>query len=362
MSAPRFVKSVVDTCLRIRKEDRVLIFVWRHMLDLAEAFAMECKRKGAKIHLEIGTDELMYHTALDLPLEYLRETDPFDLALLDVATANIFIQGPEDPEKLKDITPERWAALSESDKPYYDKLLEKKIRSAQITLGYVTRQRARTYGFNYNEWEKNIHAAMDVKYEDMQDLGKKIGNMLEKANKARITAAGGTDLTLELEGREAQLYDGIIDDEDIRKGAILTALPSGYVAVAPKEKSAVGTYISNVPEPAIGVLVENVEWTFKNGRLASFRGGKNAEVMKTMCEKAKGDNDQAGSLIIGLNPMAKKGFTYNHLVLGSVTLGVGDNREIGGKIQSNFEFHSTLAEATLELDDRLVIKRGKLVL
>lgn len=187
MTAPRFVESVVRTCLRVRREDRVSIFAWRHMLDLAEAFALECKRVGAKTHLEVGTDELFYQTALNLPLEYLRETDPFSLALVDVTTANIFIQGPEDPDKLRQITPERLNALEEADKPYYEKFLERKIRSAQINLGYITRQRAKTYGFNYEAWKENIHAAMDVKYEGMRDLGKKIGGMLEKAAEAHIT-------------------------------------------------------------------------------------------------------------------------------------------------------------------------------
>jgi len=332
------------------------------MLDLAEAFALECKRTGANTHIEVGTDEVFYQTVLNLPLEYVRETDPFGLALLDVATANIFIQGPEDPEKLKQITPERWSAMAEADKPYYDKFLEKKIRSAQITLGYVTQQRAKTYGFNYDEWKENILAAMDVKYEDMRDLGKKIGDLLEKAAEVHITTAKGTNLTLALGDRVAHIYDGVIDDEDIKKGAIFAALPAGYVAVAPKERSASGTYISDVPEAESGVLIRDVAWNFKNGRLTSFNGGENIERVKTMWEKAKGDKDQVGSLMIGLNPRAKKGFLHNKIVLGTVTLGVGDNRDLGGKMESNFGFCCTVTEPTVELDGKPVIKHGKFAL
>jgi leucyl aminopeptidase (aminopeptidase T) len=362
MSTPRFVKSVVRTCLRIKKEDRVIIFTWRHMLDLAEALAFECKRTGAKTHLEVGTDELYYQTVLGLPLEYLRETDPFDLALLDVATANIFIQGPEDPERLKQITPERMGALVESDKPYYDKLLERKIRSAQITLGYVTQQRARTYGFDCDEWKENIHAAMDVKYEDMRDLGKKVGDMLEKADEVHITTAKGTDLTLGLENRVAHVYDGVVDDEDIRKGAFFAALPAGYVAVVPKESSASGTYVSDVPEAESGLLIQDVAWSFKQGRLVSCCEGKNIEGLKARWEKAKGDKDQVGSLTIGLNPKARTGFLYNQIALGTVTVGVGDNRELGGKLESNFGFRCTVTEPTVELDGEPIIKHGKFAL
>jgi leucyl aminopeptidase (aminopeptidase T) len=359
MSSPAFVRSVVRTCLRVGRDDRVSIFAWRHMLDLAEALAWECRRTGAKTHLEVGTDELYYRNALDLPLEYLRETDPFSPALLDVATACIFIQGPEDPEKLKQISPERLSAMIASDKPYYDKFLEKKIRAAQITLGYVTRQRAKTYGLDYDEWEKNVHAAMDVKYENIRDIGKRIGNMLEKATEVHVKTAKGTDLTLALESRAAHVDDGVIDDEDIERGAVLASLPAGYVAVTPKERSANGTYVSDVPEAEAGCLIHDVAWKFKDGRLASFAGGKNIEGVKSIWQKAKGDKDQVGSLMMGLNPKAKNGFVYNSIVLGTVTLSLGDNRDLGGKMESDFEFRCTVTKPTVELDGKPIIKNGK---
>ena len=53
--------------------------------------------------------------------------------MLDAATPNISIQGPENPERLKQIPPERSDATSEADKPCYEKFLENKIHSEQIT-------------------------------------------------------------------------------------------------------------------------------------------------------------------------------------------------------------------------------------
>lgn len=362
MATPSFVASVVKTCLGIGEKDRVCIFTWRHMLDLAEDFALECQRTGAKTHLEVETDELYYQAVLRNPLEYLKKPNPFSLALLDVTTANIFIAGPEDPERLKQITPERISALIEAERPYSDKFLEKRIRSAHISLGYVTRQRARTYGFDYEKWKENILAAMNVDYDRMRSLGKKVGAMLEKASEVHITAANGTDLRLTLENRKAHVNDGVVDADDIEKGAVFTALPAGNVAVPPKERSAEGTFISNVPEAEAGMLIKDIVWDFKDGKLASFNGSQNAEGIKTRWKQAKGDKDQASWLIIGLNPKAQKKYLYNNIVLGGVTLGVGDNRELDGKMDSDFSAHFTVTEATLELDGRPVIKSGKFVL
>jgi hypothetical protein len=90
--------------------------------------------------------------------------------------------------------------------------------------------------------------------------------------------------------------------------------------------------------------------------------GKNIEGLKARWEKAKGDKDQVGLLMIGLNPKARTGFLYNQIALGTVTIGVGDNRELGGKLESNFGFHCTVTEPTVELDGRPIIRHGKFAL
>lgn len=359
MTIPSLVENVVRTCLRIGKGDRVSIFSWRHTIELAEAFALACHKAGAKTHIEIETDELYYQTVLDLPLEYLREMNPFSVALLDVATANIYISGPENPEKLRLITPERMGAIVEGDKPYTSKLMEKRIRSAQIALGYVTPQRAKTYAFNYVKWKENIQEAIDVDYKYIQSLGRKLGEMLEKASEVRITAANDTDLKLAMENRPAHINDGVVDKEDIEKGDVFTALPAGCVAVVPKENTAIGTFISDAPLVESGLLIKDVKLAFKDGRLASIGGGQNTDVLKSRWLKAKGDKDQASVFMIGLNPKAQIGYIYNHIVLGSITLAVGDNREFGGKIESNFGTYITIAQPSVEFDGKPVIRKGK---
>ena len=359
MSTPSFVKQVVRTCLRIGKGDRVTIFTWRHTLDLAEALAIECIRAGAQIHTEFGTDEIFYDTLLNSDLEYLKTSNPFGLSLVDMATASIFISGPEDPERLRQVSAERWNAVSRADKPFYDRFFEQKIRSAEILLGHVTPQRAKTYGYNYQDWKKNVYDALDVKYEDMIKLGRKLRSLLEQAQRVRIMAPNGTNLTFNLADRPINIYDGVVDEEDVEKGAVFVGLPSGAIRLAPLETSADGTFVSDVPEPTTGVLVPNVRWDFENGKLTTFEGGKNIDAVKEMWEKGTGCKDRIGAFTLGINPKAKTGFTYNPIVLGTATIGVGDNTKIGGKNESDWGFHVTVAEPTVELDGRTLIKQGR---
>jgi leucyl aminopeptidase (aminopeptidase T) len=362
MIVPSFVERVVKSCLRIGKDDKVTVFAWRHMLDLAEAFAVECERAGAHVHTEFTTDNMWYDAVINLPVDYLETPDPFDLALAGIATAKIFIAGPENPERMKGVPAGRWMALAKADRPSYEKLRERRVRMAYIMLGLVTPQRAKTYGFNYEAWQKNVVEATDVEYEKMQELGRKLANVLEKSREAKITDPDGTDLSFTLEGRKAHVYDGVIDEEDVEIGATFADLPGGAVSVAPTETSANGVLASNVPYPQAGVLIQNMSLRFENGELTSCDGDSNFEVIKTMWEKGTGDKSRIGWLSLGLNPKASLGFTINPIVLGTATVGLGLNKELGGRNDSDWGLPVTLAKPTVKLDGKTIIKQGKLTL
>jgi leucyl aminopeptidase (aminopeptidase T) len=332
------------------------------MLDLTEAFTIECRKAGAKTLTEFTSDETFYNTVLNVPLDSLRSANPFDLALADTATANIFIPGPEDPGRLREISPERLSAMSHADRPFYDKFLENKVRTAHVLLGYVTTQRAETYGFDYDAWKENVNAAIDVKYEVIQKLAKKVARILESAREACVAAAGGTSLRFNLEGRRAHIDDGIIDEEDIENGAVFTSLPTGKIQVAPTEVSAQGAFMSDVPEPMHGVLVHGVRWNFKDGRLLSFEGGKNVEAERVVWDGGTGDKDRIGWISLGLNPRAKTGFVQSEIALGTITVGIGDNRELDGKNDSDYGCKFTATEPTVILDGKTIIKQGKFML
>ena len=66
--------------------------------------------------------------------------------------------------------------------------------------------------------------------------------------------------------------------------------------------------------------------------------------------------------MIGLNPMLKPGFLHDSNVRGAVSVGIGDNRWYGGKNESSASFMATSTLATLKLDGKIIIDKGKMVL
>nr|MDO8134080.1 hypothetical protein [Candidatus Njordarchaeum guaymaensis] len=56
---------------------------------------------------------------------------------------------------------------------------------------------------------------------------------------------------------------------------------------------------------------------------------------------------------------AKTGFLYNPIVLGTATIGIGDNRELGGENESSWMFNVTVSKPTVKLDGKPLVKKGK---
>jgi leucyl aminopeptidase (aminopeptidase T) len=360
MTAPPFVERVIKNCLRINKDDRVCIFTWRHTIDLAEALAIECEKLGAQVGIDLTTDDLWYDHVFNSQIDALETPNSFELALDGVATATIFIAGPENPARLKKGSAERWIAYSRAGRQSYQRLLERKVRIAGISLGQVTPQRAKTYGFDYREWRKNVEDAIDVEYEKMRELGEKVSDILQKSHEVKITNPDGTNLSFSLGGRKAYVNDGVIDDEDIKIGSNYASLPGGTVEIAATETSANGVLSSKCPYANSGALIKGIILRFEKGKLVSFEGDKSIDLLRGVWKKATGDKDKIGWLSIGLNPKARTGFINNQIVLGTATIGIGSNKGLDGENETDYASEVTVVEPTVKFDNTTIIKQGKL--
>lgn len=354
-------ESLVRTCLRVKEDEVVTIGTWQHTIDLATAIALECEKAGALPLITLDTDDLFYGKLMELPEEQLKKSPTQFLSLLDVATVSIYIIGPENPIKMRKIPPGRFSAMFEGEKPVMDRFAEGKIRSAFIMLGYVTPDRAKTYKFSYLGWKKAMNAALAVDYREMLEVGRRIRDLLEKTREVHITSKEGTDLRFEITGRPIHIYDGVVDEEDLERGSFSISLPAGSVSTPPVETSAEGRVVFDLPIPQVGKVVRRLEWTFENGRITEFKAKRNLGAIKPLWEGGHGDKDRVGSFSLGINPQVRPGYLMNSMVLGAASISIGDNRELGGKNDSDYFFEGTLSKPTVELDGKTFVKNGKYV-
>ncbi|MFQ5910735.1 MAG: aminopeptidase, partial [Thermoplasmata archaeon] len=272
---PSIARRVVRNSLKVKEDDMVWIDTWHHTIDLASEMALECRKFGAVPLITLDTDDLYERTLSDVPIEFLRKTPRHQLKALDEVTVSIALAGPENPEMFRNVDTTKMTAIREAYRPIEKKVIDRSIRGAFVTLGLVTRERASVYGFSIEKWRRAVNEAIDVDYDKMAELGRKIAEVLARAKEVRIRSESGTDIQFQVAGREVHIEDGVVDEQDIASGRPFTNLPTGYVSVAPLENSAEGKVLFDCPQAALGRMIKDLEWTFVDGRLKSFGAKEN---------------------------------------------------------------------------------------
>ena len=352
-------ETLVRESLGIKKEDVVVVSTYQHTIDMANAIAMECFKKGADVLMTLDTDDVFYGHLRVLPKSNLKTTSAHCLGLAEYTNVNIFLGGPEDPSEMRRIPSDKFAAMFEGEKAHMDKAIKKNIRTAYVALGTVTPQRAKVYGFSYASWMNMTSGAIRANPKKMAAFGRKLANVLSKGRDVHISSRQGTDLTLKLGKRPVHIYDGILGAMDVKRGTNFVSLPAGDVTVAPLENSANGKVVFDVPIPQVGKLIHNLRWKFKDGKVVDFKASKNLKAAKDFYDLAHGDKNRIGFLNFGINPNAKVGYLMNSIANGAVTIGIGGNKEVGGKNDSGYGFGGVMSKATVDIDGKNIVKNGK---
>ncbi len=357
----QIASRIVNECLRVKTDEQVNIYSYPHTLDYANALALEVEKAGGVSTMLIETDEFFWGYLSEVPESQYARKQRARLSLLEETDIQIGLGGPRDPSGFTKIPGERITKMMEGEKEVGDKLRELKIRTLGMPIGLVTPERAKTYGFDYNQWRTSFSHALDVDHNRISTLGRNVASKLEKAKNVHVTSSNGTDLKFRLANRQVHLHDGILDETDVSKGTLEESLPSGTVQVAPDESTVEGKIVFDQPTALTGKMLQGLQWTFTNGRLASYNAIANVDAFKGIYEKATGDKDRLASFTIGLNPNASLiGFYQDRIVMGTASIGIGGNKSIGGNNQAQFDHEQTLRKPTVELDGQKLIVDGRI--
>ena len=361
VTTQRLARSIVRDSLRPKEYESVIVSTYPHTIDLAEQVALECQKAGADPFIVLDTDNLFYGQFRNYSDENLRKVSAHCLGIAEYARSYVWLGGPKDPGPMARVPQEKFAASFDGEQAHFEKNLQKKPKSLGVAIGTVTRERARTYGFNHAKWKASVEAAIAVNYAQLEAQGKKVAALLSEPVDVRVTADNGTDLRFRLAGasRSPRVNDGVISEEDLAAGDHDASLPAGAVWVAPVEDSAEGTFVCDVGIPQVGRVIERLAWTFGHGHLKDFTAKRNLAAAQTGWATGTGAKDMFASFALGLNRKAKPGFLTNFVVSGAVTIGIGDNRELGGANESSYGFLGSLVRGNVEIAGREVIRDGK---
>jgi aminopeptidase len=196
---------------------------------------------------------------------------------------------------------------------------------------------------------------MLVDFDAMRARSEAVARLLGEADRAHVTCARGTDLVLDLSGRE-----GLVDDADLTARHAFGNLPAGEGAISPLSGEGRVAVMSITP---VGILPEPLVLTVEGGRLVAGEGPYSAEFLELLRTHGPGATNLA-ELGVGTNDAAI--LTGNVLedekVAGTAHVAFGASDTIGGTVRASIHRDVMVFDATLTIGATQVLDGGRWVL
>src|SRR3954452_21005 len=204
--------------------------------------------------------------------------------------------------------------------------------------------------------EDMLARVMSADMEGLRKKGHAVADALGRATEARITDANGTDLRLDLSGREA-----IPDAGELTEPGAFGNLPCGEGFISPAGGE--GTLVIDGSMAGIGLVDEPVVLVVEGGHLTSARGGQGMAFMELLTEHGD-DATTIAELGVGTNEKAKLTgeILEDEKILGTCHVAFGASAGIGGTVQVPVHLDCVVTKPTLELDGEAVVRDGQLLI
>jgi leucyl aminopeptidase (aminopeptidase T) len=204
--------------------------------------------------------------------------------------------------------------------------------------------------------EEMLARVMSADMEGLRRKGHAVADALDAASGAQITGANGTDLQLDLSGREA-----IPDAGELSEPGAFGNLPCGEGFISPAGGS--GTLVVDGSLAGIGLAEEPVELVIEGGHLISARGAQGMAFMELLTMHGE-DGTNVAELGIGTNEKAilTGEILEDEKILGSCHVAFGASAGIGGAVQVPVHLDCIIMKPTVELDGEAIARDGELLI
>jgi aminopeptidase len=350
-----FARLLTDYCLEAKRGQQILVSSTTLAAPLLLALQRELLEREAWPLLRVelpGQQEGFWTAARDAQIDGLPSAE---LAEAERVDASLRIQATENANALAGVDPARPARAARARAPLRDALA---ARRWAITL-WPTAAAAQLAGMGTSDFIAFVERALFLDRDDpagawgeLREFQAGLIERLAPKRKIRIEAEG-TDLTLSVAGRTWINSDG-------RRN-----MPSGEVFTGPLETSAEGRVRFTIPTAPRGVVVEDVELEFREGRVVSARAARGDPYLQATLDTDPGARF-LGELGVGTNfgidrPIGA--ILFDEKIGGTVHLALGRSYpETGGTNESvvHWDLICDLREGgTLSGDGEVLLRDGR---
>jgi leucyl aminopeptidase (aminopeptidase T) len=365
----KLARQIVEVCLNVSYGENVWIQSWDHTVDLASELAFACLKRGAHPLITLIPEDYWARSLIEAPKKLLEVLPAHQSAALEKTDAFIFMLGPRNPVKWDEIPREKrgladvWFYESWRNKflrSWREIAQQHRVRMLGVEFCLATPERARALGLDYERWREVMLNGCLADQREIADKAARLASIIKNGRRVSVKTPSGTDIQFNLAGREPLISDSIVTKEDAAKYAV-KFLPSGYVEVAPDEDSAEGTVVYDAPIPTMGgKKIRGLTLHFEQGRVIKYEAEEGLHLFENYIRSGRGDIRKFGFFGIGLNPRLRHGFTQDDKVLGGVTIGIGGNKDKGGKNRTpeNRHWWASMTHATVQIDGKPILKDG----
>lgn len=303
----------VETCMKIKPEETVLIVTDTGKTEIAEAFAYAAKAVGGKTIIFI-MEPLRTHG--EEPSKPVAEAmKAADVVLMPTTTS-----------------------LSHTD-----------------ARREATRHGARIASMPGITEDMMSMGGLTADYRRVAGLTNKVAAVLENGKSVEISTPSGTNLSMSIEGRPPLRDTGLYHNPGDWGN-----LPAGEVCLAPVEETTQGTLVID----SMGKTVKKpLHVVVKEGWGKEFEG-PDAAKLETILKSADENAYNIGELGVGTNPKARLTgeVLEDEKVLGTIHIALGDNTSyVGGHTKSKIHLDGILLQPTVKVDGCILMKDGKLL-
>ena len=357
MTDPRntkLAKVLVNHSISVKSGEKIHIIAYSYKgLPLAKECYKLCIKKEAHVHLEVRPHGLSYFFFKHASTKQI--TKKPDIALFNAKWADKFIRIGADvnDRELASIDPKKILLRSKAAEPIKNIILKK----PWILTDYPTNSMAQTAGMSLDELEdfyfNSCLQDWDAIDKQLTDLKK----IMDQGEQIEIIG-DRTHLKMSIKGRLAKTCSAQFN------------IPDGEVYLAPLKKTVEGHIYFEFPSLRQGKEVQNVEITFKQGKVVKATASKNQDFLKAALETDKGAK-YLGEFSFGANygitrPMLNT--LFDEKIGGTIHMALGSaytEKQGGGTNKS--ALHWDLVKDTrkpgsiVSIDGQPVLKDGKLL-
>jgi leucyl aminopeptidase (aminopeptidase T) len=199
---------------------------------------------------------------------------------------------------------------------------------------------------------------MNADYHAIADRTARLCALMERTSNIRVTAPGGTQVTLPMQGRHAHASSGLFRD----KGQ-WGNLPTGESYLAPLEGRSHGVVVVDGSMAGVGLVRQPIRIAIEDGYATTIEGGEEAARLRALLEPHGRDGRNVAEFGIGTNDRATITgvILEDEKVMGTIHIAFGDNKSMGGSVRVASHLDGLVLSPTVWFDDRMIMDAGRLL-